>query len=1114
MPRPIHILTQADIRAAVAGKKSARLADGAGLYLLVKPDGSCRWRFEYRLAGKRRTLTLGDYPDISLDSARQRCAAARKALAQSRDTSFVAPGVARSPGLDARAEQLLARRHLLLQTIAAVNEMLMREVEEGRLMRRICRALVKDGLFRMAWIGLVTKDGVQVRPVAQAGRVKTYLNKAEIRCDDSPQGRGPTGTAIRLSRSVVNQDIEAQDGYGPWRERARRMGFRSSAATPIRQRQRVVGALNVYSAEPHAFGADEILLLEKLATDLGIAMERRAAESALRESEAQFRLLLDSSPEAIFGVDTNGVCTFVNPACLRMLGYRHDTDLLGKLLHPLMHHSHADGTPYPAEHCRIRRAAVSGQSTHADDEVYWRADGSSFPVEYWSHPMYRDGELIGSVVIFTDISERKRSEQALRESEERYRLISNVASDLLYSCVRGPDGHFRIDWATASVDRVFSYTLEEVIARGCWRCYVHPDDLPIFERNLTNLQPGQNSVCELRILAKDGSVRFVRAYSKVVGETSRHRLYGGCRDITDRKQAELALQESEARFRAMAEHSADWIWSMDLRGRHLFANHKGASLLGYELEELLRLEPIDLIHPDDRAPFQETFRRALERQGGWHNCVLRRRHRDGGYRVFESNASPLFNESQRLIGFQGVDRDITERREAEERIEFLAHHDLLTGLPNRLLLRDRFEQALQRAERGKAHVGLLFLDLDNFKMVNDTLGHATGDKLLQAVVARIMRCMRDTDTVCRHGGDEFILLLNEIPDMETVERIATSILAELSAPIEIEGHSLNPSGSIGVSFYPEDGQDFDSLLQKADAAMYSAKDAGRNTYRFFNEAMNLRAQEHLLLQNRMHRALGRGEFSLEYQPQLSVVSGRVFGVEALLRWHSPDLGQVLPSRFIPVAEDSGFIVPIGAWVLQEACRQAQVWRERGLPELGMSVNLSALQFRRGDLVETVASALGDSGFPPHLLELELTESILLQNVDHTLATVQRLKALGVRLAIDDFGTGYSSLSYLKRFTVDKLKIDQSFVRDIGTDPDDAAIVRAIIQMAKSLRLSIIAEGVETGEQLDFLQREGCPEVQGHYFSRPLSASALEIFLRRQRDGTFESVFQLDFSRNA
>jgi diguanylate cyclase (GGDEF)-like protein/PAS domain S-box-containing protein len=844
----------------------------------------------------------------------------------------------------------------------------MAELSEQAMMERICHEMIRDDLFRMAWIGLVDEDGMTVRPVAEAGFVRGDLSQADIRCDDSPEGRSPTGTAIRMGTTVVNNDTEINQRFALWRERARAQGYRSSAATPLRVNGRVVGALNVYSQEPHAFGLEKVMLLEKLAADLGAAIGHRASLAALRESEERFRLLLDSSPEAIFGVDTQGLCTFVNPACLKLLGYTRE-EMLGKSVHPLIHHTHPDGRPYPKQDCHIRNSTLHGQPTHVDSEVHWRKDGSSFPVEYWSHPMYRNGELVGAVVNFVD--------------------------------------------------------------------------------------------------------------------------------ITDRKRAEEALRESEARFRAMAEHSADWIWSIDTQGRHTYSNQRGLANLGYEVNEFLAMNSDSMVHPDDLPLLHETFEKAVSAQHGWQNIVLRWRHRNGNYRTFESNASALFSESGQLIGFQGVDRDITERSQAEARIQFLAHHDVLTGLPNRVLLRDRFEHALARAERSRSRVALLFLDLDNFKVVNDTLGHVAGDQLLLEVVSRLSQCTRESDTISRQGGDEFILLLNDIPDMESVERIASKILAHLAEPAEINGHVLNTSCSIGIAIFPEDGEDFDSLLQKADTAMYNAKDAGRNIYRFFDDRMNQQAHEHLLLQNRLNQALFSAEFYLHYQPQMEIGSGRVIGMEALLRWRNPELGEVVPARFIPVAEDCGLIVPIGAWVMEEACRQSQRWRQAGWPDLTMSVNLSALQFRRAGLVEMVAGALKRSGLPPHLLELELTESILLQDVENTLDTVRRLKALGVRLSIDDFGTGYSSLSYLKRFAVDRLKIDRSFVRDINTDPDNAAIVRAVIQLAHSLRLDTIAEGVETQEQLAFLRQEGCRGVQGFLLSRPLSSADLKTFLHER-----------------
>ncbi len=1213
MARPVVPLTDARIASLQPVDKPVKLADGGGMYLLVRPDGARYWRMDYRFEGKRRTLALGVHPQVSLDEARARRDAARAQLSAGRDPvaekkaaragrrpagdeqafalAIIGEGVwdwelasgrvrhnaqwARLMGLeDGRLERdwhealdclpeeerdavmaaimacqagdavfacehrirhrdgseiwvhnrgdvversadgkpvrmvgslrdvtqerqtalVMRRRNRILHAIAEVNEMLMADLPEAELMTRICQELVRDDLFRMAWIGQVDEDGVRVRPVAEAGFNTGYLAQADIRCDDSEHGTGPTGTAIRTGTTVINDDTESNATFAPWRERARAQGYRASAATPLRVHGKVVGALSVYAGDPHAFGPDKVLLLEKLAADLGVAIGQRASLAALRASEARFRLLLDASPEAIFGVDKYGVCTFVNPACLDMLGYTRE-ELLGQSIHPLIHHTYPDGRHYPKEECRVRLSTLEGCATHADDEVHWRKDGTSFPVEYWSHPIYREGELVGAVVNFVDITERKRMEQALRVSEERYRLISSVTTDFLYACSFKETGFVSIDWATASQETVFGYTPDEIVARGCWRCLVHPDDLAEFDRNVVHLPTGQRGECELRIVGKSGAIHHIRAYTLAVrGEDGRQRLYGACQDITDRRRAEEALRESEARFRAMAEHSVDWIWSMDTRGRHLYSNQRGMENLGYAADEFLALEPLGLIHPDDQDLYGEIWRHALANRTGWKNVVLRWRHRDGSYRIIESSASAVFNEAGELSGFQGVDRDITERKAAEARIEFLAQHDVLTGLPNRVLLRDRFAHAVARAGRSRGRVAMLFLDLDHFKMVNDTLGHAAGDLLLLDVVGRLAGCTRESDTISRLGGDEFVLLLNDLPELETVERIASDILAKVSEPVEIGGHSLNVSCSLGIAIYPDDGKDFDTLMQKADLAMYNAKDAGRRTYRFFDEQMNRQAHDHLLLQNRLHQALYRAEFQLHYQPQMEVASGRITGVEALLRWRNPELGDVVPARFIPVAEDCGLIVSIGAWVLEEACRQAQLWRQMGWPALGMSVNLSALQFRRPGLVETVAGALERSGLPPRLLELELTESILLEDVEKNLDTVHQLKALGVRLSIDDFGTGYSSLSYLKRFAVDRLKIDRSFVRDISTDPDDAAIVRAVIQLARSLRLGIIAEGVETQEQLAFLRNEGCEEVQGYLYSRPLTAAALRTFM--------------------
>ena len=406
-----------------------------------------------------------------------------------------------------RSEELLDRHNRLLRSVAAGSAILVTERSEQGMMSAICRILVEQGRYRMAWIGRVGPEGARVLPVASAGARTDYLATVDIRCDDSPLAAGPTGTAIRTNRSVVIDDLAADARFAPWREVALSAAFLSSAATPLRVQGQVIGALNVYSGELAAFRPDELVLLEKLAADLGSALERQRAETALRDSEARFRLLLDSTAEAIYGVDTNGTCIFVNPACLRMLGYAREEDLIGRNLHALIHHTTADGRPYPKEQCPVRCSTLQGKPTHVADEVQWRADGSCFPVEYWSHPMYRDGELLGAVVTFLDITERRRAEQALRASEARYRLISSVTSDMPFSCVRGDGGMLAIDWAAGSVQPIFGCSIEELKAQDCWRCFVHPADLHIFDRHIGALRPGQSSQCELRIVHRDGSTR-------------------------------------------------------------------------------------------------------------------------------------------------------------------------------------------------------------------------------------------------------------------------------------------------------------------------------------------------------------------------------------------------------------------------------------------------------------------------------------------------------------------------------------------------------------------------------------------------------------------------------
>ncbi len=817
----------------------------------------------------------------------------------------------------------------------------------------------------------------------------------------------------------------------------------------------------------------------------------KATEAALEDSEARFRSTFEQAAVGIAMCSLAGRYSRVNRRFTEISGYS-EADLLQMDFRELLHPDDA-----PRVDAQLVTLAGSEREVIALEIRIRRRDGGLVWVAMTVsvvRALSRDPSQY--MVVIEDISGRKQTEAVLRESEARMRtIVSSIDEGIVMRDAAGDvvvcnDAVAQIyDIAPDQIAkfRLDSGLIDFVFADGSARA---PETLPPM-RALATGTPVADMVA---FRAHDGEIRTLWVKSSPLQRDEDpfpHAVVTTITDMTQRLQAEAELRLAASVF----ENSVEAIVVAGADRNIVRANPAFSTVTGFDVREVIGLGLPDVTGSRHETGFFEGVWRCIERDGFWQGEVWNTRKNGKAFPAWLSISSVRDHDGQ-ISHYVAVFSDITERKANEARIAYLAHHDPLTGLPNRALMQDRLSQSLARAHRERTMVGLLFLDLDRFKMINDSLGHHAGDRLLQQVAERVRTCVRDSDTICRQGGDEFIIVLNDMPNTRAPARVAEKILGSLAEPFDVDTHRIGTSFSIGIAVYPNDGRDPESLMKNADTAMYHAKESGRNTFRFFTEAMNANALERLQLESALRQALERNELTLYYQPQVSLKDGMVVGAEALLRWQHPQRGFISPARFIPIAEESGLIVPIGRWVLREACRQARAWEKQGLPPIMMAVNMSALQFRRDNVVAMVREVLEETGHEPDRVELELTESLLMENAGEVLSTIQQLKGLGVRLSIDDFGTGYSSLSYLKRFAVDRLKIDQSFVRDVPVDSDDAAIVRAIIQLGEALKLDVIAEGAETIAQVEFLRREGCTEAQGYYWCPPVPPGVFESMLHR------------------
>lgn len=815
----------------------------------------------------------------------------------------------------------------------------------------------------------------------------------------------------------------------------------------------------------------------------------RRQERQMRDYARLVESLLDHSPNMMSLRSLDGRFLLVNRAYARLLG----TDPHGALGQRVDDYFLPDDAATVAAQDKV--VLDSGRAMQFE-ESFEAPDGQSYSLLVSKFPLFdAHGKLVGVGSVDADITQSRLVQQAREEAEDKYRAV--VEQSLVGIFIQQ---HERLVFVNPTLASMGGYAPDELIGAPMEMVLDPTELLHIREQIRRRMVDGiRNLHFTTRLMSKHGQPISVEIHSRMIDYQGSPAFIGVVMDITERMAADAELRLAATVF----ENSAEGILITDHQGRILTVNEAFTRITGYSATEAVGRVSRMLRQQSSKGV---DLLDELARHGHWQGEMLDRRQNGDVYQA-ELTISAVRDTGGVHTHYVGVFSDITVRKQAEERLHFLANHDPLTKLPNRTQLIDHLDALLMDAVPGARRLALLFIDLDRFKLINDSFGHQAGDEVLLDIALRLTQACGRQGMVARLGGDEFTVVVGDYESQDQLARIAEDLLAQLARPLRVAEHEVYVTGSIGISVFPNDGTDARSLLKNADAAMYRAKDLGKNTYQFFDADMNTQTFERLLLENGLRLALERGEFELHYQLQVDAVHHGITGVEALIRWRHPELGLVPPVRFIPLAEETGLIKPIGSWALHAACAQMAAWDAQGVRVPRVAVNLSARQFEQQDLLLDIGAALAESGLEPNRLELEITESMLVQNPVEAVSVLRQLKALGVQLSLDDFGTGYSSLSMLKRFPLDHLKVDRSFVEGLPDDEDSAAIAQAIVAMARKLKFSVIAEGVETARQSEFLQLAGCSVLQGYLFGHPLPAAELARRLQDKRgaQGRAESL---------